>query len=311
MSAPTHHRIAANGKPVRPFVLPATLAGKLKVWRLLILRRIAQLSILLLFFGTARWGWNIAGTPLLKGNLSSSELLGTVPLADPYAVTQILASGHWLQPQVLIGAVIILLFYGLLGGRAWCSWACPVNMVTDLASWLRRRLKITDAVRISRSVRYWILALSLLLSFATGVAAFEWISPISMLHRELIFGIGLGWAAVAAIFLFDLLVIKHGWCGHLCPLGAFYALLGKLSPLRIGFDAPTCTQCCECVHVCPEPQIFDFKQAQRQLMISASECSNCGRCISVCPEDTLRFALRPRIHPQPPPLQETHQRRSP
>ena len=303
MPTSTPRRIAANGKPVRHFVMPATFGGKLKVWRLLILRRLVQLSILLLFFGTAHWGWNIAGAALLEGNLSSSEVLGLIPLADPFAVTQILFTGHTLETRVLIGAALALALYGLLGGRVWCSWVCPINMVTDLASWLRRRLNIPDALRISRRVRYWVLALTLLLSVLSGVAAFEWVSPISMLHRELIFGMGLGWAAAAAIFVFDLFIIKHGWCGHLCPLGAFYALLGKLSPVRIGFDAPTCTQCCECVHVCPEPQIFDFKQAQQKLIISASECSNCGRCISVCPEDTLRFALRPRIHPQSHPLQ--------
>lgn len=52
-------------------------------------------------------------------------------------------------------------------------------------------------------------------------AAFEWISPIGMAHREIIYGVGIGLLFLVGIFLFDLLVVKHGWCGHLGPLGAF------------------------------------------------------------------------------------------
>ena len=286
--------------------MPADIGGKLKVWRLLILRRVVQLGILLLFFGTAHWGWNIAGEPLLKGNLSSSELLGMVPLADPFAVLQIFFTGHVLQQQVVIGALIVLVFYALISGRIWCSWVCPINMVTDLASWLRRRLRIPNAFCITRQFRYWVLALTLLLSAITGLAAFEWVSPISLFHRELIFGLGMGWMAIAGIFIFDLLVVRHGWCGHLCPLGAFYALVGKVGLLRIGFDAPTCTQCCECVRVCPEPQVFDFKQAHTNGQIASSECTDCGRCISVCPEDTLSFQLRPNIN-KPLPTEQQQQ----
>ena len=44
---------------------------------------LAELGILLLFLGTVRGGWEIAGRPVLSGNLSSSELLGLVPMADP------------------------------------------------------------------------------------------------------------------------------------------------------------------------------------------------------------------------------------
>jgi len=179
-----------NGRPVRPFVMPVSFTGKLRVWRYLWLRRAVQVGILLLFLGTVRWGWEVAGRPLLTGNLSASELLGIIPMADPFAVLQIILTRHLPQAEVLIGAGIILLIYMILGGRTFCAWVCPLNMVTDLAAWMRRRLGVSDLFRISRNIRYTVLALALLLSALTGVAAFEWISPISMLHRELIFGIG-------------------------------------------------------------------------------------------------------------------------
>ncbi len=285
-------KLGPNGKPMRPFVMPSSLAGKLKVWRFIIYRRLVQLSTLLLFFGSAHWGWTIAGEPLLMGNLSSSTLLGVVPLADPFAVLQIFLTQHVLQNEVIIGAGIVLLFYTMLGGRVWCSWFCPINILADFSAWLRRKLSIKECFILSRHVRYTVLFLSLILSAITGVAAFEWVSPISMFHRELIFGIGMGWMAIFGVFIFDLFVLRDGWCGHLCPLGAFYALVGKVAPIRILFDTPTCTHCGECVRVCPEPKVLDFKKAAEAGMIASGECTNCGRCITVCPENTLCFGLR-------------------
>lgn len=285
-------RIGPNGRPVRPFVMPASLTGKLRVWRYLIARRLVQITVLVLFIGTARWGWEIAGHPVLLGNLSSSKLLDALPMADPFAVLQIILTGHWPAREVLIGAAIIFALYAALGGRTWCAWVCPINPVTDAAGWLRKKLGLRDALSVRRGVRYIALALTLVLSALTGIAAFEWISPISMLHRELIFGIGLGWTAVLGVFLFDLFVLRHGWCGHLCPLGAFYALVGSFAPVRVRFDPPTCTHCGECAKVCPEPQVLNLKQAAAAGRITSGECTNCGQCISVCPEDTLSYDLR-------------------
>jgi ferredoxin-type protein NapH len=300
-----------NGRPVRPFVMPASFTGKLRVWRYLLMRRGLQLGILLLFLGTVRAGWAVAGRPVLSGNLSSSELLGLLPMADPFAALQIMLTGHLPLLEVLLGAALILGVYGLLGGRTWCAWVCPVNMVTDLAAWLRRRLGITDMFQLSRNIRYTALVLTLILSVLTGVAAFEWISPIGMLHRELIFGIGFGWVAVVGVFLFDLFILRNGWCGHLCPLGAFYAVVGRLAQLRVRFDTPTCTHCGECARVCPEPQVLNLRAAAAHGMIRSGECSNCGRCITVCPENTLHFDLRHHINVAPQSANlESRQRRA-
>lgn len=303
-------RLGPNGRPVRPFVMPETLGGKLSVWRYIILRRIVQLGVLVLFFGTFHWGWSIKDKLLLTGNLSGSSLLDVIPMADPFATLQIFLTGHILESEVIIGAALVLAVYLLLG-RVWCSWVCPINMVTDLAGWLRNKIGISNMVSLKRNTRYAVLVLTLVLSVLTGVAAFEWVSPISMMHRGIIFGLGFGWTAILGIFLFDLLILKHGWCGHICPLGAFYSLTGKTAQLRIAFDTPTCTHCGECAKVCPEPQVLNLKKASEAWMVASGECTNCGRCIAVCPEDTLKFNFRQSIKKPESVSATTQPRRNP
>ncbi len=288
-------KLGPNGKPIRYYVVPKTLSGKLRVWRYMIYRRAVQFVTLLLFFGTFHWGWSLFDKPLLAGNLSGSDIVGLIPLADPFAVLQIFITGHMLETRVIIGALIVLGIYALIGGRVWCSWVCPINPITDFAGWLRNKLGVSNAISFNRNLRYTVLALALILSFITSVAAFEWVSPISMVHRGIVYGLGLGWMAIVGIFLFDLLILKHGWCGHVCPLGAFYAQVGRVAQVRIAFDTPTCTHCGECARVCPEPQVLNLKKASIAHMVASGECTNCGRCVSVCPEDTLKFDLRSHI----------------
>jgi len=256
----------------------------------LILRRITQISILFLYITANIWGWKI-----LEGNLSFSLFLQKIPLADPYAVLQMLFAGAAISMDMIIGTLIILLFYGIIGGRAYCSWVCPVNMVTDLAAYLRRKLNIDkDGKRymISRKFRYWAFGTLLIVSFVTGVAAFEFFSPIGILTRGIVFGIGFGWAFILAIFLFDLFIVKNGWCGHMCPLGAMYSVVGSKSIIRVKHDAEACTNCGECKKVCPEKDVLNPVINKKSDFITGIECTNCGRCIEVCNDNALKFSIR-------------------
>ena len=258
----------------------------------LILRRIVQIGLMLLYFGANAWGWNI-----IVGNLSSSKIFDTLPMSDPYAVLQMFAAGAVIAADVFLGALIALLFYGLVGGRAFCSWVCPVNMVTDLANYLRRKLgfnQIQKKQPATRSMRYWVIAMSLVISFGFGVAAFEFISPVSMVHRGIIFGMGFGWAAIVIIFLFDLFVLKNGWCGHICPIGGFYSIIGRFSLIRVKHEEEKCTLCMKCKEVCPENQVL-FMVGKSTEQVLSGECTNCARCIEVCDDDALNFSIRDLI----------------
>lgn len=256
----------------------------------LILRRMSQLLIFGLFL-LGPW----AGIWLVKGNLSASLTLGTVPLTDPFALAQVLATRHWPELSALLGAAIVVVFYAVMGGRVFCSWVCPINAVTDSASWLRRRLKITTG-RAPRELRYWLIPAILVACAVSGVTVWEWVNPVSLTQRALIFGGSMALGAALAVFFYDLFVAPRGWCGHLCPMGAAYALIGSKSLVRVSAQASSrCNDCADCYAVCPEPQVIPIALKGKNgasPLIADSDCTNCGRCIDVCGPDVFTYTHR-------------------
>lgn len=288
MSAPAY---SARNLRARPGGEAIVVKGWLGAHKWLLLRRVSQLGILALFL-VGPW----FGLWLVKGNLSSSRTLDVLPLTDPFLLVQSLAAGFLPYREALLGAGIVLAFYLLVGGRAFCAWVCPVNLVTDAAAWLRRRLGLKGGKVPSSDTRYWLLGFTLLSAFATGSLAWEWVNPVSMLHRGLIFGFGLAWGIVGGVFLYDLLIATRGWCGHLCPMGAFYSLLGTTALIRVSADKRrACDDCMDCFTVCPEPQVIRpaLKAAgQTHPLILDRNCTTCGRCVDVCGKNVFRITTR-------------------
>ncbi|MDD3353577.1 quinol dehydrogenase ferredoxin subunit NapH [Zoogloea sp.] len=281
----------SSRKTIRP-VTPC--APERSLWqrqRFLILRRVSQILILLAFLSGPWFGVWIA-----KGNLSSSMTLGVLPLTDPLLLLQTLVTGHVPYATALIGAAIVLLFYLLVGGRVFCSWVCPVNGVTDAAAWTRRRLGIKTGRVPDANTRYWLLGMLLVASALTGTLVWEWVNPVSLLHRSLIFGMSGGLFVIGGIFIYDVFMASRGWCGHLCPMGAFYSLLGKKALVRVSApNRKACDDCMDCFAVCPEPQVIRpalKAVGQSHPLILASDCTTCGRCIDVCDKQVFKMTHR-------------------
>ncbi len=278
-----------------PAALAVSAKGRLAAHKWLLLRRATQLGVLGLFLSGP-----LLGLWVLKGTLASSTLFDTVPFTDPLVFLQSLVTGHALATSAWIGVVLLVVAYMVVGGRSFCSWICPVNLLTDGAHAARVSLDIKGSLPIPRAARWWLLGTILGVSALTGVIAWETLNPVTLLHRELVFGIflagSLAWMLIVGVVLFDTFITNRGWCGHLCPMGATYGLIGAASLTRVsGRNRAACDQCQACYHVCPEPHVLTpvLKGAAGSTpVILSGDCTNCGRCIDVCHRDVFAFTHR-------------------
>ena len=272
--------------------VPAAKRGFLARNKWLLLRRSSQLGILALFLAGP-----LTGIWIVKGTLASSLTLGVLPLTDPYMLLQSVFTGYVPATAALVGAAILLAAYALIGGRVYCSWVCPINIVTDASHWLSSRFDMPKGWQPHRSLRHWVLGMTLLASALTGVIVWELVNPITLLYRSVLYGLGLAWTVILAVFLFDVFISRRGWCGHLCPVGAFYGLIGRFAFLRVNaVNRATCDDCMDCYAVCPEPHVIApaLKGAEKGhgSVVLSSDCSNCGRCIDVCDRKVFEFSPR-------------------
>ncbi len=288
-------------------LIPGREAVHVKGWlaahKWLLLRRLVQLTLFMLF-ASGIW----FGVWITKGTLASSQTinpfpvkgmpsLDTLPLSDPLVLLQSLLARHVPETTTIVGALILLVFYGLFGGRLYCSWVCPINPITDLAGWVRRKLGMGKGWTIKPKARLYSLVAILVASALTSTIVWELLNPITTLHRGLLFGLSWGMVSALAIFLFDVFVARNGWCGHLCPVGAFYGLLNFKALLRVSaVRRDACDDCMDCYAVCPEmhvisPALKGHKTGAGPVILNR-DCTSCGRCIDVCPEKVFRFTHR-------------------
>ena len=283
--------MAAANSPKDAGIEARQKLGWWHAYRFLILRRLTQLSIILMFLSGPLWN-----TWILKGNYSGSLLFDSIPMTDPLMTAEMLSARYMPEWTTILGALILVALYAVVASKAFCSWVCPLNIVTDSAAWLRRKLGIRQSAKLSRNLRYGILAMILVGSAISGTLLWEWINPVAALGRVFVYGLGATLWLILVVFLFDLLIVEHGWCGHLCPIGATYALIGAKSLLKVKvIDRARCDRCMDCYNVCPEPQVLRLPlhgDAEDSQIILSKDCITCGRCIDVCAENVFKFCTR-------------------
>ena len=78
------------------------------------------------------------------------------------------------------------------------------------------------------------------------------------------------------------IVFYRPFCKWLCPLGAFYALLNKVSLFQMQVDKSKCVSCGKCAKACKMD--VDVTKTPNH-----TECIRCGMCIRACPTDAVSF----------------------
>lgn len=203
--------------------------------------------------------------------------------------------------------VLVLSLSALLLGRAFCAWFCPLGLVGEWLHGLRSRLlpgewtppRWLDAVL--RGQKFLVLGFLLFIILLAVPAAalpgylaspYHQAADMKMgaffFNLTLISGLCLGWVLLLTA------TFRQGFCRYLCPYGAWFALLGLLTPLRIRRDPARCLRslghdCDKCSRVCPSRI-----QVHQLIAVQSLECTSCQSCVAACPRrvDALHLGTR-------------------
>jgi hypothetical protein len=171
----------------------------------------------------------------------------------PIGALQALAANVRFGLSLYVYGFILLI--GLVGGRVVCGFLCPFGLIQEMIYRLPlRKWRLPPALRY---VKYAVLLLlvigvptALTLSGGVSFPAFcQWLCPAGTLEAGIPAALSnerlrgaLGWLFVWKLFV--LLAVLYAaarlfrpFCRVLCPLGAMYALLNRVSILHIRTEA--------------------------------------------------------------------------
>lgn len=98
------------------------------------------------------------------------------------------------------------------------------------------------------------------------------------------------------------LIVGRAWCKFLCPEGALFGLLTKLSLWRV-VKKGDCSGCGACEKAC-------LMGAVKEGQIDKASCIVCGRCVECCPEEALEYRAKAEpdedTRPRPISSQQDH-----
>ena len=201
--------------------------------------------------------------------------------------------GTWLQTWV-IGFLIVS---GVIVGRVFCGWACPMGVVQDLLGRLPK-LRALSRPRFGRADR-WLKGLKYLMLVVTVVAFYalnqRFAVPVRGHSNWSLDAIRVSWLTydtasrirvgllVAGVVLG--LALTRAWCRYLCPLGALLTIGNRISLLRLRRNPSLCSHCGKYPREC-----------RTYTTPGTVDCVLCGDCIEGCPSGAigLRTALPAR-----------------
>lgn len=195
-----------------------------------------------------------------------------------------------------------LILLGVLLGRFICGFLCPFGWPQELLHKIPSKKLSTKKLKPLTYLKYIILLLAVVLLPALAVndvgmgdpffckyicpqGVLEGAIPLSLVNEGIRAALGTLFvqklfillAAVALSILF-----YRPFCKWICPLGAFYALLNKISLLEIKMDEQKCVSCGKCAASCKMD--VDVRKTPNH-----AECIRCGKCITACPAEALCF----------------------
>lgn len=249
-------------------------------------RRCIQLGVFTLVMAP------LLGISGIRGNLNSADWWG-VTLTDPLAFLEVSVAAGKAATAMLGPAVLVLAVY-LVFGKAYCGWVCPVGFLIEMTGKVKRLFSRQPGARAKITGQYyWSLPAVLIIALFTHLPLFQILSPAGILMRTLLFGIGWEVLLIVSILIAELTAYSGLWCRVLCPLGAFYSLLGRLSPVQVKVDRNKCDGCQICTRHCHAAvnSIRNVVRDGQAEHVGGASCTRCGKCVDKCPRGALHFAV--------------------
>jgi len=241
---------------------------------------------------------------VLEGTLNGSRLLG-FHLIDPFTALEIFAAEHHFHVNVIIGSVTLIVFYLLVGGKAYCSWVCPYGVLSEIGERIHQilvRKKIIKEHKFNPNIRFIFWLIFLIAAAVDGYLVFEIINPIGYISRAITYGWSLALVWVLVVLGIEIFYSRRAWCKYICPVGTTYNALGWVSLTKVQWDMNKCDHCGACLNACFEDHVLEFikpkhdkrrteKGIEKQLVVNG-DCTLCGRCFDVCHTDAYNYEFR-------------------
>ncbi|KAF0092446.1 MAG: 4Fe-4S binding domain/4Fe-4S dicluster domain-containing [Fusobacteria bacterium] len=203
---------------------------------------------------------------------------------------------------IIAGSILVfcLMFLsGMIFGRAWCAWICPIAGLSELTNSLNGKTVRSNRLSIIRYTIFliWFSTIIIFLVLRGGILG---IDPLFM-SDNIISVDGpfkyITYYLVLAIFIIPNLIIgKRASCHSICWMSPFleagYLIGGLLRfrQLRIISDKDKCVKCQKCNVVCP--MSINVMEELSDGVIGTKDCILCGECADSCPKDVLKYAIR-------------------
>lgn len=188
---------------------------------------------------------------------------------------------------ILLGIFMVLTIFF---GRVFCGFFCPLGAISEWLRklgkklWIKKDIELPDTLdKYMRYIKYIVLLLVIYFSFRYTALVFDTYDPFSAFSHlwnefnELILAYSVLWfVVITALFS------KGRRCRYFCPLGAFFAIMKKLSFFKLKRDNNTCIACGICRKSCPAN--LKIKTADQ---ITHPDCISCMECVNDCPKNSL------------------------
>lgn len=250
-----------------------------------LLRRTSQFLSLILLFAIPLL--NLKEIYILIGSYYSIDIF-SYTITDPAMLIQTVLIGGKVTLAFFL-SILLPLLIAALGGRLFCSWACPYNAFAELIKKLKNMLSRKSAVRVphvSNRVMAMVLLAVLLLTFLSDIPLITFLSMPGLISSEIADSVflgelGLEFAFISLFLVLDVFALKRVWCRYLCPVGALLSLLKNPLTLKIKRRSSMCAACdAQKVGVCHTVCPLDLDPRKEKNLYPS--CYNCLDCVNSC-----------------------------